>query len=332
MGSIKNEIKKVFENEYNNNQNIIKDFNSKINLFILCSKDNKNILKVIYTIGISIFISIMLNSVGIINPEYASITCLISSITLGSTLNIINSKKYKKKLKKYSLALTQKQIDEEMIRYCIERDKICNYNAIIKQISENIDNNIYDVINKTDYKTKDELLKIISYQNKKIEEREEKLDIISSKQTINKELGYNRLNRYTKLTIFSLIGIFSICYLPNIGLNSSEVMINCIKLSLITNIPINLLVIKNIIQDTKLYNKLNNEINNINKDYNLNLNSKIDIEYNKMINEIYISKIQLICDELKLSSIKEENKDYYNNNYQENIKEKNKVLIYKKNN
>lgn len=332
MGNIKYEIGKIYENEYKSNIENIKNFDSKISLFYKCSKDNKNLLRVIYTLGTSIVISLLLKVIGGMPYEYASILCLVSSTTIGSVMTTIETKKYKKKINSFSLATTRKQIDEEMIRYCIEKTKFYNQNVVNKQIYDDVlSNKAYQITDKFCYRPIEEVEEEIEYEGKKIKEKEQGLDIISSKKTIDNELGYDKLDKYIKTTILSLIGIFSICYLPNIGLNMYEVLLSSIKISLIANVPLNIFVIKGLIEDKGLYDKLNSEINKKNIVYKLNLSDKIDFEQQKLIKEICANKMQHTYDEFRLSNIKNSTKQdntYYKSD-ENNIKEKNKVLLLK---
>jgi len=94
----------------------------------------------------------------------------------------------------------------------------------------------------------------------------------------------------------------------------------CIKTSLIVNIPINILTIKNIVKDKRLIDGFYKEISEDSKEYKVNLNKEnIEYEYKKVINEIYATKIQLESDEM--------NKEY---NYISNGTNKEKVFILKK--
>ena len=132
--------------------------------------------------------------------------------------------------------------------------------------------------------------------------------------------------------LFSLLGTFSVCYLPSIGLSSNEMIIECIKISVLFNIPMNIVYIKNLIGDNKLYKKINNEIEKENSKYKLQL-TEVNMEnmYKKLLNELYASKIQITSDELELSSRRESNITYQDNSSLNNTKEKNKTLVLKNN-
>lgn len=317
----KNEqIAKSLKNEYDLNNIDIKQYNSKIDL--LSSTSNKYITSqsMAYTIGISIVLSmvfIFINKSNIIDYKLLSLINLTSSTVLGSIYVRIKSIKNKKKLKQISFS-KGKMIEEEKIRYSLEKQKILDYNSVIKKMIEDINNDevTYLSTNELGYISKEELLNSINNQLKNMDIRQQKFEKISSKKYLN-DLNFNSFIRYIQLTLLSIGGIFSVCYLPSINLSSNEVLKYCIELSLVVNIPINLLTIKNIYQDKKLYKKLDNELN-----CNLK-NDDIELEYKKLNNEIYASKFELLNEQLVLSSNKELIKE--NNNYYK-IKENEKDL------
>jgi len=337
----KEKLQKKFINIKKSNDNIIKDYNEKISLFEMCSKKYRNFLSVIYSLGFSIGFAVIFHLSGnTIIDMYTPIICLGTSVTLGSVLTIIKTKKYKKILDKIPLEIESKEkmsIDETMVRYYISKDKMIDNNEIIKKINDNFINKkeSYFISNEIEYMNKEELLKSISRQKESIDIKEEKLDIVSSKKSLNSNLGYNKIYSYLKTTVFSLFGVFSICYLPSIGTISNDMILECIKISLLFNIPINIVNIKNLIEDKKIYKKINEEINQKNNKYQLLLNDeKLDILFKKLINELYVSEIQLASDELELSSREESDISYYRDNLslhcEKNTKEYNKILFLQK--
>ena len=188
MKNKKDQIKKIYSNQLLSNENDIKNYDGKISLFTMCSKKYKNMMSIIYTLGTSIAFAAIYNLTGkVILSEYTPIICLTASITLGSAITIVKTRKYKKSLSNFSFARTSKQIDEEMIRYCVEKDKLVEQNEVLKKISN--DSDVYFISNEEDYRSTEELLNSISRQKETIDSKEKQLDIISSKKSINKNIS-----------------------------------------------------------------------------------------------------------------------------------------------
>ena len=311
MKNKKEQIQKMFINNQKNNDKLIKEYDARIGLFSMCSKKNKNLLTVINTLGISTFFAFIVNITGALPfNTYLPIICLGTSVTLGSILTIIKKKKYKKNIdsismenpellldydidlykpmtstKQIDMEKSSKQMDEQIVRYCIEREKVFNRNEVLKTINST---NTYSISNEVDYRNKDELLNSILHQEESIKAREEKLDIMSSKKALNDSIGYNKVYSYLRTTIFSLVGVFSVCCLPSIGSLSNDIILECLKISLLFNIPINVVSIVNLVEDNKLYKKINEEIKQENSNYKLELKeNKIESTIKKLSNELY---------------------------------------------
>lgn len=316
------EIMKLLENEYNLNNEKIKELDFKIRLLNLLKNENK--LRIISTIGISIFISLfftLINKSGVITYEVSGLTCLISSCSLGLIINKIEMNKYKSKLKKISNSKNNKELKEELIRYSIEKNKINNKNEILKKIYNDIKEENIFFPNKLDIRDEEEIENDIMLQNLSESLKQEKLDIIISQKTLN-NFNYNKIEDYIGKTLLSLVGVFSICYLPNLNNLSFDVIKYFINVSLIVNIPLNLLLIKNIIEDKSINVKINKEL-----EYDFN---GIELDYKKIVNELIAVKKELLNNYYILSSKKTNEDEYINNNNFENKEEKNKVLILKK--
>ena len=313
----KDELKKSFKNQIISNNNTINLISSKISLYMLNSKEYINKKIITYSLGISIVMSGLFTLVNV-PYNFSSLTTLITSVTMASTLTVVQNYKYKKTMKNCSFKYSK----EELIKLYLERAKLKSINEINQNLYCDLNKNQcnYSINKKDIYENDENLLNSIFLQNMKMDQKIDKLGIIISKKEM-KNFDFNSFKKYIGTTILSVLGVFSICYLPNIMSNSNEIMLFCLEISLVVNIPINALTIKNIISDKKIINNINNEIKEQEKENNLYLSDKkIDYEYNKVLNEIYASKIQLESDELDVDFKYVEN----------NNDTKQKVLVLKK--
>lgn len=326
------QIYKSIKNEYIRNACKIKDYNTKLSLYDECTKGTRTANTMVYTLGFSILLSctfLFINKSALIDYKIVTASTLLSSVTLGNICARIRELPYKRALKRMKL-YNKEKIEEDRQNCFIDRQNILDYNKILSQILQDIRNNkvSFFTTNRLDYRTREEIVKEIKMYEEELMINKEQLEIVSNKRTVD-NLKYDGIERYVRATLLSLVGVFSICYLPNISLNSTEVLSYCIGFSLIANVPINLLTINNIRKDKKLQQKLETEANML-------INTRhIDAEYNKLFNLIYARKLKFLSDEMILASTKEnvQEQNYSKNNIREDIidieETKNNVLIKK---
>lgn len=150
------------------------------------------------------------------------------ALCMGTIIRKIIEKKHKvkEKLKEFTNATTQLEILEEAIKYEIELDKSINKNNSIKQAKNllkseqaNLEalSDKYDINGKNTSQTKEEAQNKIDIFSNILQKQYNELDILTTKQVLNKEFYISTQKKESKLARFAItFSCMAIYYLPSL--------------------------------------------------------------------------------------------------------------------
>ena len=320
------QIRKKLEKEYNENCTKIGELSKKIKIIEL----NDFEIKAIYIMTFSMLawiattflgskiVNFSITPLNLVQPLFLGIPVLIG-IT-GEKLFLRKLKSYEK-LRKFSKAKTQKEKIEESTRYEIKREKLRNWNKILKQnyddlsANENLLSSLsrdYNITEKNiDKRTKDEIETNIANISELLQKKQQDIDITTTKCVLINKFFKVR-DKWSKIIDVSTIGMLGACFcmifynIPIITINEVQnIHIQASFLSILAPaIVVGIACSGYCIKRNKDYTTV---FHNINKELGNNAISEIiDYEEDEQINNDLENILKVTCAvNLKLESEKQ---------------------------
>lgn len=274
--------------------------------------------------------TLTINLLNTIPPLTLPIITIAGSLTIGSTINkILNKKsKIKEKFKNFSKSKTEIEKLEEELNYKIKLEKLKNRNIIIEDILDNIESkitileNISSNIDKDEIKTEEELRITINELSKILNEKYNKLDILTTQKVLSNRF-YKIRQKGQKILdipmIVMLSGLIATVFttLPFIVTHTEEYIPFFKKeILLISSLTIGPVIgvtyyLKKNSNENKVFNKINKTLGNnalSEKENNLySEKAQIKKVINQLLSEIITTKIMLIEHKQALEKVLQKN-------------------------
>lgn len=274
--------------------------------------------------------TLTINLLNTIPPLTLPIITIAGSLTIGSTINkILNKKsKIKEKFKNFSKSKTEIEKLEEELNYKIKLEKLKNRNIIIEDILDNIESkitileNISSNIEKDEIKTEEELRITINELSKILNEKYNKLDILTTQKVLSNRFHKIRQKGQKILdipTVAMLSGLVATVFttLPFIVTHTEEYIPFFKKeILLISSLTIGPVMgvtyyLKENSNENKVFNKINKTLgsNALSEKENNLYSEKAQIKkvINQLLSEIITTKIMLIEHKQALEKVLQKN-------------------------
>lgn len=332
-------IKKVIEEEYDENYKKIDELSEKIRIVKVNDFESKLLCAFAFSLlawMVGIFLAPTMLKSGVIPTSLISPLSLVVSVLIGITGETLLSKKYKhkEKLREFSSAKNQKEKIAESARYEIEKEKIISSNRVLKKVYDSLEtrqkmvktlSNEYDIVEKDSRESKEIELSIKKI-SKILDEKEKNIDIVTTKCVL-KEKFWRVRDRFQKIfdfVVISMVGgtgamILYACPIIFINGLGSNVVIQTSVLSPLSALGVGVLVcggytlkrIKDYVGAFKSVNETlgENKLSDVTNDSEVNrktINNDIerfDIELENLINENCVLRLELESEKEKLSSL-----------------------------
>ena len=322
--------KKTIKEEYNDNIVKIKELEEKIDIISSNSLGTKADMILIFgmlpLMGFTLLVALLgvpkFIPLNLIRPLYVGIPLLIGIV--GEKLTSRRFK-FRERLRIFSDAKTQREINEELVRYEIEKKKVINANRVLENVyadleeKENFINYLSESYNITEKKTDNISVEDIDNNKNTLDKKRECLDRATIKCFLKDKFWKIRTkgNKYDRVYINVFAGILVSMFLYNfpVILLSGQLYASLLSIlipSVIGGMVFGGYEFSKVKSDLSIFRKINNELGseaipNIRKDNELQYDRDLD----NIIEESYVTRLQLESEKRKLEEI---NKDVATSN------------------